>query len=55
MWCSRPEDVEPNLDYELDRWAGTESVRLLEAPEDVKRYRAAFLTQARSQLEGTHG
>jgi hypothetical protein len=48
------DELEALLD-ELDRWAGTESVRLLEAPEDVKRYRAAFLTQARSQLEGTHG
>lgn len=48
------DELEALLD-ELDRWAGTESVRLLEAPGDVKRYRAAFLTQARSQLKGTHG
>jgi hypothetical protein len=48
------DELEALLD-ELDRWAGTEAVRLLEAPEDVKRYRAAFLTQARAQLKGTRG
>ena len=49
--CDQLEDL---LD-EIDRWAEAESAQLLEAPEDVKRYRAAFLTQARSELEGAHG
>lgn len=35
---------------ELDRWAATE-VQLLEAPADVRRYRSAYLAQARAQLQ----
>jgi hypothetical protein len=36
---------------EFDRWAGAEGVQLLEAPEDVRRYRKAYLDQVRAQLE----
>jgi len=36
---------------ELDHWAAAEQVRLLEAPEDVRRYLKAYLGQARSQLQ----
>jgi hypothetical protein len=39
---------------ELDRWAATE-VSLLEPPEDVKRYRKAYLAQARAQLQSALG
>jgi hypothetical protein len=35
---------------ELDRWAATE-LQLLEAPPDVRRYRTAYLAQARAQLQ----
>ena len=35
---------------EFDRWAEAEGVRLLEAPEDIKRYRTAYLDQVRTQL-----
>ena len=48
------DELEGLLD-ELDRWAGTGVVGLLEAPEDVKRYRAAYLDQARAQLKRTRG
>jgi hypothetical protein len=30
-------------------------VRLLEAPEDIKRYRQAYLDQIRAQLQGANG
>jgi hypothetical protein len=43
------DELEALLD-ELDRWAGSEALRLLEAPDDVKRYRKAYLAQARAQL-----
>jgi hypothetical protein len=49
--CDQLEDL---LD-EIDRWAQAESVRLLEAPEDVKRYRKAYLDQVRQQLKVTDG
>ena len=48
------DQIERLLD-EFDRWATTEEVRLLEAPEDVKRYRKAYLDQVRAQLEAAHG
>jgi hypothetical protein len=35
---------------ELDQWVNDKLANLLEAPEDVKRYRAAYLAQARQQL-----
>jgi hypothetical protein len=40
---------------ELDQWAGTGAVQLLEAPEDVRRYRQAYLAQARAQLRQVAG
>jgi hypothetical protein len=46
--CDRIEEL---LD-EFDRWADADGVRLLEAPEDVRRYRKAYLDQVRSQLRG---
>jgi hypothetical protein len=48
------DELETLLD-ELDLWAGTEELRLLEAPEDIKRYRADYLAQVRAQLEGRLG
>jgi hypothetical protein len=36
---------------ELDEWAHDKQVNLLAAPEDVKRYRVAYLGQARQQLQ----
>jgi hypothetical protein len=36
---------------ELDRWAKDKRANLLEAPEDVKRYRAAYLDQVRAELQ----
>lgn len=36
---------------DLDRWAHDKRTNLLEAPEDVKRYRAAYLAQVRAELE----
>jgi hypothetical protein len=45
--CDRIDEL---LD-EFDRWADAEGVRLLEAPEDVKAYRKAYLDQVRSQLQ----
>jgi hypothetical protein len=36
---------------ELDDWVHDKQVNLLEAPEDVKRYRVAYLAQAREQLQ----
>jgi hypothetical protein len=44
--CDRIEEL---LD-EFDRWADAEGVQLLEAPEDIKRYRTAYLDQVRTQL-----
>jgi hypothetical protein len=49
--CDQLEDL---LD-EIDRWAEAESVRLLEAPDDVKRYRKAYLDQVRAQLTAARG
>jgi hypothetical protein len=49
--CDQIEDL---LD-EFDRWADAEGVRLLEAPEDIKRYRKAYLDQVRSQLRAASG
>jgi hypothetical protein len=40
---------------EFDRWSDAEGVRLLEAPEDIKRYRQAYLEQVRAQLQGANG
>jgi hypothetical protein len=36
---------------ELDQWVNDKQANLLEAPEDVKRYRAANLARARAQLQ----
>ncbi|HEX8858760.1 MAG TPA: hypothetical protein VGC06_06630 [Actinomycetes bacterium] len=36
---------------DLDRWAQDERANLLEAPDDVKRYRTAYLAQVQEQLE----
>jgi hypothetical protein len=43
------DEVEELLD-EFDRWASTENVQLLEAPEDIRRYRKTYLDQVRAQL-----
>jgi hypothetical protein len=43
------DQLEELLD-EFDRWAGAEGVHLLEAPQDIKRYRKAYLDQVRAQL-----
>ena len=43
------DEIERLLD-EFDLWARTEDVRLLEAPEDIKRYRKAYLDQVKAQL-----
>ena len=48
------DEIEDLLD-EFDRWADAESVRLLEAPDDIKRYRKAYLDQVRDQLQTAHG
>jgi hypothetical protein len=41
---------------EIDRWADSDGVQLLESPEDVKRYRKAYLDQMRAQLlAAAHG
>jgi hypothetical protein len=49
------EQLEALLD-DIDRWAGADGVQLLEAPEDVRRYRKAYLDQVRRQLQAvTHG
>ena len=39
----------------LDLWANAEGVHLLEAPEEVKRYRKAYLDQVRAQLQAADG
>jgi hypothetical protein len=49
--CDQLEDL---LD-EIDRWAQAESVQLLEAPDDLKRYRKAYLDQVRAQLKAADG
>jgi hypothetical protein len=49
--CDRLEEL---LD-EFDLWAAAEGVQLLEAPEEVKRYRKAYLDQVRGQLQAVHG
>lgn len=49
--CDQLEDL---LD-EIDRWAEAESVQLLEAPDDVKRYRKSYLDQIRAQLKAAGG
>jgi hypothetical protein len=49
------DQIEELLD-EIDRWADSDGVQLLEAPEDVKRYRKAYLGQIRAQLQvAAHG
>ena len=48
------DEVEELLD-EFDRWADAEGVQLLEAPEDIKRYRKAYLGQVRAQLHEANG
>ena len=48
------DEIEDLLD-EFDRWADAESVRLLEAPDDIKRYRKAYLDQVRDQLQTADG
>jgi hypothetical protein len=48
------DQLEALLD-ELDHWAASDAVRLLETPEDVRRYRQAYLDQARSQLRAVAG
>jgi hypothetical protein len=45
------DEVEALMD-ELDRWAGAGDLGLLEAPEEVRRYRAELLAQTRAQLRG---
>jgi hypothetical protein len=49
--CDQIEDL---LD-EFDRWADSDEARLLEAPEDVRRYRKAYLGQVRAQLQAANG
>ena len=49
--CDQIEDL---LD-EFDRWADSDEVRLLETPEDVRRYRKAYLDQVRAQLQAANG
>ena len=48
------DQLEELLD-EFDLWANDEGVRLLEAPEEVKRYRKAYLDQVRDQLQAADG
>ncbi len=43
------DDLERLLE-ELDRWVHEAGTDLLEAPEDVKRYRRAYIGQIRAQL-----
>jgi hypothetical protein len=47
-------DEAESLMHEVDRWARSGEFGLLEAPEDVKRYRAEYLAQARAQLRRAH-
>ena len=37
----------------LDRWAQEAGTNLLEAPEEVKRYRRAYLAQVQAQLQAS--
>jgi hypothetical protein len=49
------DQLEALLD-EIDHWADSEGVQLLEAPEDVRRYRKAYLDQIQAQLQvAAHG
>ncbi len=48
------DEIEALLD-EFDRWAHAEGVQLLEAPDDIKRYRKAYLEQVRAQLQAANG
>jgi len=48
------DELEELLD-EFDRWSDAEGVRLLEAPEDIKRYRQAYLDQVRARLQEANG
>jgi hypothetical protein len=48
------DEIEELLD-EFDRWADAEGVQLLEAPEDIRRYRKAYLGQVRAQLQEANG
>jgi hypothetical protein len=48
------DEIEELLD-EFDRWADAEGVQLLETPEDIKRYRKAYLGQVRAQLQEANG
>jgi len=48
------DQVEALMD-ELDRSARAGELGLLEAPEDVKRYRSEYLAQTRAQLRGAAG
>ena len=43
------DEIEELLD-EFDLWARTGNVQLLEAPDDIRRYRKAYLDQVRAQL-----
>jgi hypothetical protein len=43
-------DQAESLIDEVDRWARGGNLDLLEAPEDVRRYRIEYLAQARAQL-----
>ena len=43
-------DQAESLMDEVDRWTRDGKFGLLEAPQDVKRYRAEYLAQARAQL-----
>jgi hypothetical protein len=38
---------------ELDQWVNDKLANLLEPPENIKRYRAAYLAQAREQLQAS--
>jgi hypothetical protein len=48
------DELEELLD-EFDRWSDAEGVRLLEAPDDIKRYRKVYLDQVRAQLKAANG
>ena len=48
------DELEELLD-DFDRWADADGVRLLEAPDDIKRYRKVYLDQVRAQLKEANG
>jgi hypothetical protein len=48
------DELEELLD-EFDHWADADGVRLLEAPDDIKRYRKVYLDQVRAQLKAADG